>query len=1057
MSSLPTTKKRTTIVDNRDGNTLLHALERRTEKGTELAIASAFFSLDALNLLGSKLHQYARIRLLFGDDAAPKERLRLIDELRKRSDADLFEERQANPALQGLRDSQALIRGGRFEARCYTAKKFHAKAYVIDRDDEALPRFGILGSGNFTRQGLTQNIELNAVLSDDQTEQLKEWFEERWEEAAEDDATALLQEEIERHVLLHEPHLLYVRALLNWGDYHLGQTAPTPERLAGDLDPHQEKAFDAALKIFEREDGVMVCDGVGLGKSFVALALMEHFLREGKRTLLVAPKAILDNSWRGYVADYLRPYTGEWGLLKVAAMTDLRFRTEGEGDDVEANRKRLRDLHERADVVIVDESHNFRKTNALQYGNLYEALKPHEGRRKRLVLLTATPVNTHYADVAAQIALIAGDDGRVAGYPAAQVTKAAKSLDAQFKGRKADPNEDLFAVSDKLANEGTLTDVFRAVVIQRKRQTVKDLAKEVGKELRFPLREDPQPIAYELTPAYAEMLDQAKAKFKWFAQDAAKRSRALAAAALKNEVYDPAADKLARKRARAKSLLFEAYLPEEYRRERAKSNQAFQRELFLTKLVFANVMKQLESSPAAFQGILQSLGTGLAARLRFVFGPEADAWIAPHLGWTEMDVQRAELDDPDEEGDDAELSGEEMDDWADKAMRGRGLRKRLADFTDGLYDLAAWRDDIRSDLGHLKELHEEVRLARATSVDPKLERFVAEIEGFRALGRKVLVFTQSVRTSRYLARALADRFPGVRSERIDSTVDPEGRKRILHAFSPLYNRADALFDPDERPCELLVCTDVLSEGVNLQEAGAIVNYDIHWNPVRLIQRIGRVDRRLREGVEPHPFAIRNFVPPPELEEVLTLVGTVEDRTVKISRSLGLETSFFKSDDPAGNLREFNSLLDGEPTPMDAASVAYAGLMAQSPALVARARALPPGSLGVWRGAPEAGLFAAFTLVAKDAAGAEERRRFRGLVGRPVLAFLGTKGVETDAPRLLAMLAKTVPGEPSGDPSDLGSLGERLERLRGAARQAFRDVQLPRAFELRLDVWMECVP
>ena len=150
-------------------------------------------------------------------------------------------------------------------------------------------------------------------------------------------------------------------------------------------------------------------------------------------------------------------------------------------------------------------------------------------------------------------------------------------------------------------------------------------------------------------------------------------------------------------------------------------------------------------------------------------------------------------------------------------------------------------------------------------------------------------------------------------------------------------------------------------------------------------------------------------------------------------------------------------MDGVASAYDDASVAYAALLAGDEELLARVRALPPGSLGVWRGAPEAGLFAAFTLVANERASAEERRLFGSLLGRPVLAFAGEGGTSTDAPALLAILARTVPGEPSGEPSDLAGLGARLERLRGAARQTFRDVRLPSGFSLRLDAWMEWVP
>lgn len=286
------------IIDNREDNTLLNRLRQMSEGGTELAGATAFFSLEALAMLAETLSGFERIRILFGDDSSPQQRARLLQMLRTRSDADLLPLRDSQPALSALRCVEALFAAGRVEARCYTARKFHAKAYLTTRPGYP-GELAVLGSGNFTRPGLSQNVELNAELTGDQTAQLHDWYEARWSEAAEDVVTEDLLEEIRRQVVLYDPYILYLKALTLWGDAEAGPTGAA-EPLGGILDPHQEQAYRQALRMMERTPGVMICDGVGLGKSFVALALMERMCAEGANVLLIAPRNILTTSWDGY-------------------------------------------------------------------------------------------------------------------------------------------------------------------------------------------------------------------------------------------------------------------------------------------------------------------------------------------------------------------------------------------------------------------------------------------------------------------------------------------------------------------------------------------------------------------------------------------------------------------------------------------------------------------------------------------------------------------------------------------------------------------------------------
>ncbi len=1055
------------IIDNRNGNTLLRGLQQMSDGGHELWIATAFFSLDALLLLADTLAEHERIRILFGDDASAVQRKRLLEMLGQRSDADLLAQRESLPNLSPLKKVEALFEAGRVEARCYTREKFHAKAYLIQRPVYP-PRLGVIGSGNFTRPGLMQNIELNVALTTEQTDQLETWFEERWNEAAGDVVTDDLLREIRRQIDLYEPYLLYMKALATWGRQQQADGAVQERTTLMDmLDPHQVQGVLRAIKIIERQYGVMICDGVGLGKSFIALALMERFCRDGQNVLLLAPKNILTTSWVGYLRDHLGHFRHPFGSIHEMAMTELGFEPEDEEDDGQdlsektaARREEARRLFERSDVVVVDESHNFRTTSAARYVNLFRIVAACRARRKKVILLTATPINTAYRDISAQMALITHDRGSIGGYGIEQIRKFTKELD-KGDDHRIDPSGQLSLGLVETPSEA-LNSVLESVVIQRSRATCKALSAAVGKPLHFPRRDDPQVIQYAIGPGsdrYRNLIQVAERRFRPGVEFLKKVREALAKADATGARALP--DRLLK--GAPKGIKLAAFLTEQYRREPG-AGRRYQDEIHLAGLVFTNALKQLESSPPAFQGILQSLGEGLMARLRYVFGEAATPVIEAHQKWVRTplfpDPEAAngeeELDlDLESDGDALDASGQEADAWLDKAVSQRRLGKKLREFTADAFDVERWRDDIVSDLEFLREIHAAAMVAREQP-DPKLEAFLPRIEAeVNERGRRVLVFTQSQRTAQYLERELKKRMSWAETARIDSRVE-KTRAAILYAFCPHYNpAAQAASIPSK--LDILISTDVLSEGVNLQETGAVFNYDIHWNPVRLIQRIGRVDRRLNPEVSPdHSFSILNVLPPPEIDNIIRLVGTVENRTYTISRTLGLDVSFFKDTDPSGNLKEFNARYEGEVTPTERALAAYAALLAAPDAdLQAKLDALPPGAFGVWSKAPCDGLFALFTMEAKAAATAGDRERFAAVLGRPMLV-LERPGQPPlhDAGEILGILSGTVPGRPSGTPSDEAELAGRLKKLKTAVRHRFAEIGLPATILPQLVCWME---
>lgn len=1079
----------TSIIDNQAENTLLAGLTRLGKGGQELSIATAFFSLNALLLIADTLDQYQHVRILFGDDADAKQRWKLMEMLRQKSDEELLTQRERLPQLSPLKKIETLFVSGRIEARCYTAQKFHAKAYLVHRPDVYPHYLGVIGSGNFTRPGLIQNIELNVELANEQLHQLEKWYEDRWQEAAADTVTEDVLSEIRRQITLYDPYVLYCKALAQWGQQQQDLGAVRQHTaLVDQLDPHQWIGFSQAVKIIEREHGVMICDGVGLGKSFIALALMEYYCRQGNNVLLVAPKNVLDTSWREYLSNYLGPYLAPFGNIHPIPMTKLGFDPQEQQTDPEKlrqSREEVKQLADRADVIVIDESHNFRTTSADRYHNLLGIVAPHAEKRKKVILLTATPINTAYRDLSAQIALVTQDHGNIGGYPIEKIKKITAYLD-----REARATEEVSHLQLNLHLNTTGLDdlgrVLESVVIQRSRKTCKGLSEVTGKPLRFPSRQAPECVEYKIgtqSDRYRDLVALAQKRFQPGVVFLERMRQELKDAEEKKRPLKPA--KVTPSQLRGIKLA--AFLTEQYRNgpravaatsEETQASEdkgndglkTYRDEVHLAGLVFSNTLKQLESSPAAFQGILQSLGTGLLARLEVAMGTEVQPYLTRHQAWLRTplfpkeNISSLELDnlteaeteaDLDSDGETLDASGGEPDAWLAEAVAKRGLVKKLRDFRGPLYDVRRWREDIASDLEYLKEIHAATLQARQQP-DPKLEAVLPVLRAVLAQNQRVLIFTQSQRTAEYLELALKSRLEEFTVARIDSRVE-KTRAAILHAFCPGYNRK--AIAPSVPPrLDVLISTDVLSEGVNLQEAGAICNYDIHWNPVRLIQRIGRVDRRLDPVITPeiHSFRIINVLPPPEIDSILRLVGTVENRTIRISRTLGLDEAFFKSTDPAGTLIEYNHLLEGDTTPRDAALIEYTRqIAAPDPALLRILDQLPPGAFGVWDRAPLNGLFALFTLQPTRTSPDADKQRYQSLLGRPLLA-LERAGLPTlfDAGSILEILAGTEPGRHSGTPSDEQQLSERLKKLRDAARQQFGSLSLPGTIRPQLVCWME---
>ena len=975
------------IVDNSvSGWTGLEYLRQWSDLARSFDIATGFFEIGALLALDGKWQQLEKIRLLMGDEVSLQTHKVFKEALRQRVgrlDDSLEHEKGPNPFLEGVEAVVEAIAEGRIECRVYRRNKFHAKAYITHAKFDVVGAQALVGSSNFTKPGLTRNVELNIqVQSGREVAQLQDWFETHW--AAAEDVTTDVLRAITRHTAEFTPFDVYARALHEFfrgRELTAGEWDESQSRMFGQLDRYQQEAYWSLMKICRQHGGAFLCDGVGLGKTFVGLMLIERLvLHENKRVVLFAPKAAREGVWEPHLRRWL-PHIGgvgggaDFSSLSVFSHTDL-----GRGNDFPERFRRITDL---ADAVIVDEAHHFRNRGSRgddtpdggsglggrpgpdddgqdrrsRYWRLFDMLDG-SVRPKLMFLLTATPVNNRLADFRHMAELFTrGDEAFFARSLGVNnlsghfnvMERALQSALARGDGASAGGVGSAFAegMTPEAQQALAADEVFKALVVQRSRSYAKaSQIQQRGESTAFPERKPPQVAEYSIRSSYREVLDMFDKAFR--------RQQPL----FSLSIYYPLAYYIGP----------DDVNPVEENRQRQ-----------VVGLIRTMFLKRFESSVYAFEKSLDRLMRKLLAFVEVHSEPGAerdrfDAWMRQHaaaLGFRPEVQLGLHLDG----------TGEADEDDADEDVIPPELLEAVIELSRGDYDVAAILDKTFEDLDEIARFLDAA--SRLTpEQDDKVRKLVRLLRTKDLAGRKVLMFTEFADTARYVESQL--RAAGVDGlVRIDSG-SKVNRAEVIRRFSPYYNAsstaelaADGL---DE--IRVLVSTDVLSEGLNLQDATRLVNYDLHWNPVRLMQRIGRVDRRMSPDVEqrlavdhPERAAERgtvrfwNFLPPDELERILELYEKVAGKTLLISHTLGIEgRKLLRPDDAYDPLREFNASYEGTRTAAEEMHLEYQALLKRHPGLAERLDALPgsvfSGRRKLAKGAR--GVFFCYSLPALDA-------------------------------------------------------------------------------------------
>jgi SNF2 family DNA or RNA helicase len=869
------------IRDNQGRGKVGDFLKDTIQNGSKLSIVSAYFTIYAYEQLNDKLTYIDHLNFLFGEprfvkrldpDRTDKKAFRLVDEKLALSNQ-LQQKAIAKECSDWIRNKVAI-------KSIKQANLLHGKMYHIDDDGR---KEALVGSSNFTVSGLgygaNPNIELNLEVADDRDrDDLKRWFDEIWNNTE-------LVEDVKDKVLAylaqlyanHSPQFIYYLTLFNLFSDYLDGTRDIDESLrrAALPDTHvwqklfsfQKDGARAAINKILACNGCILADSVGLGKTFTALAVIKFFELKNERVLVLCPKKLRRN-WTVYRANStLNPFLADRFRYDVLSHTDLS-RDRGDVDGID-----LASLNwGNYDLIVIDESHNFRnntvgrqrpgeKPKRSRYQRLMEDIIS-SGVRTKVLLISATPVNNQLADLRNQISFIAGGDVARDGRSDAAFSEILGIESVRETSRKAQTHFTNWA--KKPAGERKTRDLLAALggdffklldglSIARSRSQIASYYKEEMKRLGgFPNRTAPR----SLSPAID--LQQRFLSFEQLDQEIS---------GLKLALYHPTA----KLRKDLPSEIIDMY--------QDKIMGGFTqegREKILIAMMKVNFLKRLESSVDSFRLTLGRTIEKIDRLEERILAFEKHVDENPEIDYDTLTPDQFE--DPDFDSEEFTIGG-----------------KRRIHL--GHLDLPEWLKEVRQDRVQLQFLLEKTSAVKPERdgklaalrvlIEEKTVKPTTNLEGKQ--NRKILVFTAFADTARYLYKQIAPwarETLGIHTALVVGDGDNKTSlpkpgtdyDDILTNFSPLSkSRAEQPQFSQTEEIDLLIATDCISEGQNLQDCDLLVNYDIHWNPVRIIQRFGRIDRIGSRNPNVH---LVNFWPVADLD----LLQFIESRRAELEEA-----------------------------------------------------------------------------------------------------------------------------------------------------------------------------
>lgn len=778
-----------------------------------------------------------------------------------------------------LRHLQKQLIDRKVIVKLYLANPLHAKLYLLHRNDKISPLIGYVGSSNLTMAGLANQGELNVdVLEQDAAIKLSNWFEDRWNDRWCIDITEELIKILEESWAGEKtipPYFIYLKMA-----YHLSQEARSgignyivPKILQTDLLPFQINAVSVAARHLDKRNGVLISDVVGLGKTMTATALAklfeETFFTE---TLIICPKNLVD-MWEGYVHNY---------QLRAKVFSISRINK----NFVEETR--------RYRVVIIDESHNLRNREGKRYAIVKEYIEKNESR---LILLTATPYNKSYLDISNQLRLFIPEDKDIGISPENLVREIGGPIEF-IANYQYSPNT-LLAFEKSTYSEDW-QELLKLYMVRRTRTFIKEnyasfdpernqyyLTFNDGRIEYFPDRL-PKKIEYEFNPA-----DETDVYVKLYHENVVRtiNSLFLARYGLGNYI-DSTKEILATR---------------DEKRIIANLSRAGKR---LMGFCRTNLFKRLESSGFSF---LISLARHILRNQVFIYALENGLPIP--IGQQE----KAEMDEFLEENDNDERIEINIITQVEAYQNLAENHYRRCQAEPAKYDwisASLFKDSLVKQLAaDVERIISILEIGKNWNpVYDKQLNALFELISKTHKQEKILLFTQFADTANYLFEQLKKR--GV-THIACATGDVENPTELVYRFSPVSNKVKNVKDD----LRTLISTDVLSEGQNLQDAHIVVNYDLPWAIIRLIQRAGRVDRIGQKSPE---ILCYSFLPQDGLERIIRLRTRLAQRISENAEAVGTDEVFFDGD-PVNIHDLYNEkagILDEDEGDVDLTSQAY---------------------------------------------------------------------------------------------------------------------------------------
>lgn len=889
------------ILDNKNENPKVHEWISQNTSNGNMDIVTGYFTIGALAFLSEQTNEKVNhYRFMIGDIVSSSEQkiaaINLLNEnltLETAFELKSWAQKAAN-----------FLRQNKIECKTLEPNFCHAKLYMTESESKnPVQSMYIMGSSNLTEAGIglktRQNVELNTAGTGTESiyTELKKWFNDLWESKQAHNTKTIIDlngkqmqvnfkqyliDEISRIFKIYEPIDIYNKVLFELFNQ---DTDPEFQKDLGKLENtiiykklygFQQNGVVTLIKMLNKYDGALLADAVGLGKTWSTLAIIKFFENKGLDTLLICPKK-LEQNWKQYLKRENSIFENDNFDYHIKFHTDFTERS------VELDRLNLDYLQNgKPKLVVIDESHNLRNNKSIKYKILLEEILQKCKGNVKVLLLSATPINNSFKDVRNQFALMTKgqNDGYKESLDIQNLEYVFRQVQREFNLWNANTDNNLHDFYQKVKQNDffKLTD---SLVVARTRSQIKS---HFDEDIHFPKVQKPQnifktPLNFGDFDDLGDMMEKLK---------------------LNLSAYQPSQFTLTLKEIENKQKQKDEKNKEKNKGKKDSQNSVLtdnlQREYFLVKMMKILMLKRLESSWKAFQHTVDNIYNhhqGAIDKINKYKETKKEETIA-----------NLSYEDTDDEAFESALEKIELGKKNPIKLSEIDKAGRLDDFKD---EIVRDKDNLLIIKNNLSDF--EKAFNKDHKKDIKLVELIQIIEQKQKLSnKKIVIFTAYKDTAAYLFQYITAHLK-VKTGLVHggnamlySSENNIPIQTLLQHFAPYTklflekNWADFYAEKStanfvdwkewlkendlhthgivEQEVDVLITTDVLSEGQNLQDADMVVNYDIHWNPVRVIQRFGRIDRI---GSPNETIQCINFWPTDSIDKYIKLKSRVVSR------------------------------------------------------------------------------------------------------------------------------------------------------------------------------------